>query len=273
MVEPASRTSNRCGFASMIASRSGRFGSSTMSARPGTCFLPIARYRATAGRRRSASISRTRASEPWVSAAARLIAVTDFPSLTPGLVMANMRTPRECWRLSSFNRNAWYCSASRDVGDVRLTRRLSSFLEDVKTLESLRAAHQHPHDLFVAPCGVHRQRREDHDDHQNRNRRQDRAQHTMRIAGRDSRNAGKNRDFREVPQIIHVVERLIELLGGQHGADAGGDREYQAEDDESRAIRGDRRGRRKRVLENPELFTVPVGFEVLAELCFVEFLE
>jgi hypothetical protein len=69
------------------------------------------------------------------------------------------------------------------------------------------------------------------------------------------------------------VERRVELLGGQHGADAGSHREYQAQDDESRAVRGDRRGRRKRVLENPELFAVPIGFQVLAELRFVEFLE
>src|SRR5262245_23389601 len=266
-------TSNRCGTALTIASRSGRFGMSTMSARPGTCFPPIPRYRATAGRRRSASIRRTRASEPCASAAARLMAVTDLPSLTPGLVMAIMRTPRECWRLSSFNRNAWYCSASRDVGAVRLTRRLSSFLKDMKTLESLRAAHQHPHDFLVASRGVNGQCRENRDNRDNRNGRQDRAQHPTRIAGRDSRNAGKNRDVREVPQIVHVVERLVELLGGQHGADAGSDREYQAQDEESRAIRGDRRRRRKRVLENPELFAVPIGFQVLAELRFVEFLE
>jgi hypothetical protein len=95
----------------------------------------------------------------------------------------------------------------------------------------------------------------------------------MRIPGRDSWNAGKNWNFREGSQILHVVERRVELLGGQHGADAGSHREYQAQDDESRAVRGDRRGRRQRVLENPELFAVPIGFQVLAELRFVEFLE
>ena len=78
------------------------------------------------GRRRSASTSRTWASEAWASAPARLIAVVVLPSPTPGLETAITDMSPALCRCSTRCRSARYCSASRPAGATRLTRWLST---------------------------------------------------------------------------------------------------------------------------------------------------